>query len=68
MTVFTEFQAVVFAGGHGSRMTDLTDSVPKALLPVANIPMFWYALNTLHENHIHGISFTTYISLKHLIF
>uniref|UniRef100_A0AC34EZY4 Nucleotidyl transferase domain-containing protein n=1 Tax=Panagrolaimus sp. ES5 TaxID=591445 RepID=A0AC34EZY4_9BILA len=40
MTVFTEFQAVVFAGGYGSRMTDLTSNIPKSLLPVANVPLF----------------------------
>jgi len=28
-------------------MTNLTDYVPKTLLPVANIPLFWYPLNAL---------------------
>src|SRR3954451_23307691 len=41
------FHAIVLAGGRGSRMTQLTDHVPKALLPVANVPLFWYPLRML---------------------
>uniref|UniRef100_A0A914PB67 Translation initiation factor eIF2B subunit gamma n=1 Tax=Panagrolaimus davidi TaxID=227884 RepID=A0A914PB67_9BILA len=59
MTVFTEFQAVVFAGGYGNKMTDVTNNIPKPLLPVANVPLFWYALNTLHRNYIYDIILIT---------
>ncbi|KFO20867.1 Testis-expressed sequence 2 protein [Fukomys damarensis] len=44
-----EFQAVVMAVGGGSRMTDLTSSIPKALLPVGNKPLIWYPLNLLER-------------------
>ncbi|XP_068949837.1 translation initiation factor eIF2B subunit gamma-like [Petaurus breviceps papuanus] len=44
-----EFQAVVMAMGGGSRMTDLTSSVPKPLLPVGNKPLIWYPLNLLER-------------------
>ncbi|XP_021260649.1 translation initiation factor eIF-2B subunit gamma isoform X2 [Numida meleagris] len=44
-----EFQAVVMAAGGGSRMTDLTSSIPKPLLPVANRPLLWYPLNLLER-------------------
>ncbi|XP_027693726.1 translation initiation factor eIF-2B subunit gamma isoform X1 [Vombatus ursinus] len=44
-----EFQAVVMAVGGGSRMTDLTSSVPKPLLPVGNKPLIWYPLNLLES-------------------
>ena len=54
MTNFVEFQAVVFAGGLGNRMMDLTNHMPKVLLPIANIPMFWYPLNMLSRNNITG--------------
>ena len=37
----THFQAVVLAGGKGSRMTDLSNSKPKCLLPIGNYPMQW---------------------------
>ncbi|XP_078658675.1 translation initiation factor eIF2B subunit gamma-like isoform X1 [Branchiostoma floridae x Branchiostoma belcheri] len=42
-----EYQAVVMAAGRGSRMTDLTASIPKPLLPIGNRPMIWYPVNML---------------------
>ena len=42
-------QAVVMAGGKGSRMTDLTSGKIKCLLPVANKPLVWYPLNMLQK-------------------
>ncbi|KAM4721242.1 translation initiation factor eIF2B subunit gamma [Rhinophrynus dorsalis] len=47
MTV--ELQAVVMAVGGGSRMMDLTTSIPKPLLPVGNRPLLWYPLNLLER-------------------
>ncbi|XP_002193668.2 translation initiation factor eIF2B subunit gamma isoform X2 [Taeniopygia guttata] len=44
-----EFQAVLMAAGGGSRMTDLTSSIPKPLLPVGNRPLLWYPLNLLER-------------------
>nr|XP_056723630.1 translation initiation factor eIF-2B subunit gamma [Euleptes europaea] len=44
-----EFQAVVMAVGGGSRMMDLTSSIPKALLPVGNKPLIWYPLSLLEQ-------------------
>uniref|UniRef100_F7ALR5 Translation initiation factor eIF2B subunit gamma n=1 Tax=Ornithorhynchus anatinus TaxID=9258 RepID=F7ALR5_ORNAN len=44
-----EFQAVVMAVGGGSRMMDLTSSIPKPLLPVGNKPLIWYPLNLLER-------------------
>lgn len=48
------YQAVIFAGGSGSRMTELTSSIPKCLLPVANKPMLWYPLNYLESAGFSG--------------
>lgn len=48
------FQAVVLCGGLGNRMTSLTDHIPKCMLPIAGIPMFWYPLNFLQKNSIRG--------------
>ncbi|OXU19025.1 hypothetical protein TSAR_003293 [Trichomalopsis sarcophagae] len=45
-----EFQAVVLAGGKGSRMTELTAGKPKCLLPIANMPMIWYPLKLLDQS------------------
>eukprot|EP00123_Amoebidium_parasiticum_P013714 comp22110_c1_seq1/m.32304 comp22110_c1_seq1/g.32304 ORF comp22110_c1_seq1/g.32304 comp22110_c1_seq1/m.32304 type:complete len:432 (-) comp22110_c1_seq1:414-1709(-) len=44
-----EFQAVVMAGGPGSRMYPLTENFPKALLPVGNRPLIWYTLTQLEK-------------------
>ncbi|XP_010980573.1 translation initiation factor eIF2B subunit gamma isoform X3 [Camelus dromedarius] len=49
MFVKMEFQAIVMAVGGGSRMTDLTSSIPKPLLPVGNRPLIWYPLNLLER-------------------
>ena len=43
-------QAVVMAAGKGSRMTDLTCTKAKCLLPVAGMPMVWWPLNMLQNN------------------
>ena len=37
------------AAGKGSRMTDLSDSKPKCLLPVGNFPMLYYPLSLLKK-------------------
>lgn len=34
-----EFQAIVFAGGRGSRYPDLIGDRPKCLLPIGPIPI-----------------------------
>ncbi|EFN89754.1 translation initiation factor eIF-2B subunit gamma [Harpegnathos saltator] len=44
-----EFQAIVLAGGKGSRMTELTAGQPKCLLPIGNSPMIWYPLQVLER-------------------
>lgn len=51
----SEFQAIIFAGGQGNRMATLvSEHFPKALLPVANLPLFWYPLNLLSRHGIRG--------------
>eukprot|EP00071_Canis_lupus_P050642 XP_532603.2 translation initiation factor eIF-2B subunit gamma [Canis lupus familiaris] len=44
-----EFQAVVMPVGRGSRMTDLTSSIPTLLLPVGNKPLIWDPSNLLER-------------------
>lgn len=60
----SEWQAVVLCGGTGSRMTELTDHIPKCMLPVAGIPIFWYPLNFLQRNSINDIILI--VNEKHL--
>lgn len=49
-----EFQAIVMAGGRGSRMTELTAGRPKCLLPIGNKPLVWYPLQLLERTGIKG--------------
>ncbi len=51
-----EFQAVVLAGGRGSRFTELTRHKPKCFLPIGNLPMVWYPLNMLQKAGFKGRS------------
>lgn len=41
--------AVILAGGFGSRLKPLTDTVPKPMLPIANVPMLDYVIAHLHH-------------------
>lgn len=50
--------AVLLAGGFGSRLKPLTDSVPKPMLPVANAPMLDYAVSHLKAVGISDVVFT----------
>lgn len=42
-----DLQAVVMAAGFGSRMREVTSSIPKCLLPVGNVPLIFCSLNIL---------------------
>jgi len=52
--VVLEFQAVVFAGGRGTRITEIIGDRPKCLLPVGPFPLVWYPLNTLQKHGFEG--------------
>ena len=56
-TLMAEFQAVIMAAGSGSRMYPLTENIPKALLPVGNLPMIWYPIRLLEKAGFEGESF-----------
>lgn len=48
----SEVQAVVMAGGEGSRLRPLTSNLPKPMLPVANRPLMEHILHLLRRNGI----------------
>lgn len=54
--------AVVMAGGMGTRLRPLTDTVPKPLIPVAGRPILDHILSRLHAEGIDEVV----LSLNHL--
>jgi len=48
-------KAVILAGGEGTRLRPLTLKLPKAVVPIANIPFLYYPLGLLRN---HGINET----------
>lgn len=57
MTFQVEFQAVVFAAGKGSRMSEITAGKPKCLLPIGPKPLVWYPLYKLQTAGFSGNKF-----------
>ncbi|XP_016958347.1 translation initiation factor eIF-2B subunit gamma [Drosophila biarmipes] len=47
----SEFQAVVFAAGRGTRLPEVLGDAPKCLLPVGPFPLIWYPLNLLQQHN-----------------
>ena len=46
---------MIFAAGMGTRLKPLTDTMPKALVPVAGQPLLQHVLNKLHGAGIDNI-------------
>lgn len=45
-----EFQAIVLAGGRGTRLPELVGERPKCLLPIGPFPMIFYPLYLLQKH------------------
>lgn len=50
-----EFQAIVMAGGHGTRLPELIGDRPKCLLPVGPFPLIYYPLQMLHQHSFQDV-------------
>lgn len=53
-------QAVVMAGGFGTRLRPLTDNLPKPMLPVGGKPLLEHIVGTLREAGIERLHLTTH--------
>ena len=51
-------KTVIMAGGFGTRLRPLTQSLPKPMVPVANLPMLHHIVNLLKKHNL-----TDYITL-----
>jgi glucose-1-phosphate thymidylyltransferase long form len=60
-------QAVILAGGEGSRLRPLTMSRPKAMIPVANQPIIDYVIRALVANGIRDITVVVGYRKEHVI-
>jgi dTDP-glucose pyrophosphorylase len=52
--------AVIMAGGFGTRLRPLTDTVPKPMLPVGDRPLLEHTLARLRDAGIQSVSITTH--------
>lgn len=48
-------QAVILAGGLGTRMRPITETIPKPMIPVAGKPFLQHQLELLGAAHIHDV-------------
>ena len=53
-------KAVIMAGGFGTRLRPLTMSIPKPMVPLANIPMMEHIVNLLKKHGITDITALLY--------
>ncbi len=53
-------QAVVMAGGRGSRLLPLTENLPKPMLPVGDQPLLEIIINQLREIGVKRVNVTTH--------
>ena len=49
-------KGIILHGGHGTRLRPLTHTGPKQLLPIANMPMSQYGLETMKNAGINEIA------------
>ena len=49
-------KGLVLSGGHGTRLRPITYSQQKQLIPIANKPILFYAIEDIIEADIHDIA------------
>jgi len=59
-------QAVIMAGGRGTRLQPLTEAVPKPMLPVGGRPIMEHIVNHLRDAGIRRLNITTHYKPEHI--
>jgi dTDP-glucose pyrophosphorylase len=62
-----ELQAVIMAGGFGTRLRPLTDNTPKPMLSVGGKPLMERTIENLQKAGIHRINVTTHFMPEKII-
>ncbi len=65
--VTTPVQAVVMAGGKGTRLRPLTEDVPKPMLPVGERPLLELIIGQLRDAGIHKVNITTHYKAEQIV-
>ena len=60
-------EAVVMAGGFGTRLRPLTEGIPKPMLPVGDRPLMELMINQLRKAGIHRINVTTHYMAEKIV-
>ncbi len=63
----TPLQAVVMAGGFGTRLRPLTEDLPKPMLPVAGKPLMEHIIAQLRQTGIRDINVTTHYRAEQIV-
>ncbi|WP_400195239.1 sugar phosphate nucleotidyltransferase [Candidatus Methanomassiliicoccus intestinalis] len=56
--MFRPLNGVILAGGEGTRLRPLTDSLPKPMLPILDVPCIKYVVSSLAQAGIQGVYLT----------
>lgn len=59
--------AIIMAGGKGTRLSPLTDHAPKPLMPIIDKPILQYIIELLKRHGIYDISVTLGYMANHII-
>src|SRR5262245_66517294 len=52
--------AMLITAGYGTRLSPLTDLLPKPAVPVANRPLAWFALDHLYRAGVRSLTLNTH--------
>ena len=61
-----EIQAFIFAAGLGTRLRPITDTMPKALVPIADRPLIEHVIECLQSQGINDFIVNVHHLAEHL--
>jgi NDP-sugar pyrophosphorylase family protein len=58
--IFADVRAMLVTAGFGTRLSPLTDFLPKPAVPIANRPLAWYTLDHMYRAGLRELSLNTH--------